>query len=218
MARTNVRKSPKGEQTRHKILDATIAVIASSGIKGTTHRAVAEQANIQLSLTTYYFTDIKHLVREAMELSAIRFVADNSNQWLQGFALIDSYSAADRRKLSVRKLLCEQLADLASRHMYDNIINRPQALAVEQIFFTEMMFSDELREIAHSHIYNLKQPFTKFCRYFNRVDPNVNAELMMIAFTRIQYMYLPLPPQSVKMSEIRMLVKRQLSWVMGLKT
>ncbi|TLU64211.1 hypothetical protein FE810_13015 [Thalassotalea litorea] len=218
MARTSLKKSPKGEQTRERILNAAIEVIAKSGIKGTTHRAVAQQGQIQLSLTTYYFVDIQQLVREAIQLSAERFVADNTSQWLRGFTLIESYTAAERRKVSVRKLLCEQLSDIASRHMYDNIINRPTGLAVEQIFFTEMMFSEELKGIAFSHIKQLKQPFIKLCRYFNRIDPTINAELMMIAFTRIQYMYLPLPPQSVKMSEIRMLVKRQLSWVLGLKT
>ena len=35
---------PRGEQTRQKILEATLRVIARDGVRGTTHRAVAREA------------------------------------------------------------------------------------------------------------------------------------------------------------------------------
>ena len=49
---------PKGEKTRQKILAATLRVIASEGVRGTTHRVIAKEAGVQLSLTTYYFKDL----------------------------------------------------------------------------------------------------------------------------------------------------------------
>ena len=64
MSVTNINRRAKGEQTRNKILEAAIEVIAKLGVKGTTHRAVALQADTQLSLTTYYFKDIKDFPTE----------------------------------------------------------------------------------------------------------------------------------------------------------
>lgn len=48
-----VKKRSKGEITREKILIAAIDILALNGIKGTTHRAIASHADLQLSLTTY---------------------------------------------------------------------------------------------------------------------------------------------------------------------
>ena len=56
----------RGEQTRLKILDAVLKVIAREGTRGVTHRSVAAEAGVQLSLTTYYFSDIGALIREAL--------------------------------------------------------------------------------------------------------------------------------------------------------
>ena len=50
-----VRRRSKGEKTREKILLSAIEVLGLNGIKGTTHRAIASHADLQLSLTTYYF-------------------------------------------------------------------------------------------------------------------------------------------------------------------
>jgi DNA-binding transcriptional regulator YbjK len=51
----------RGGQTRQKILDATLRVIAREGVRGTTHRAIASEADVQLSLTTYYFKDLNEM-------------------------------------------------------------------------------------------------------------------------------------------------------------
>jgi DNA-binding transcriptional regulator YbjK len=37
----------RGGQTRQKILDATLRVIAREGVRGTTHRAIASEADVQ---------------------------------------------------------------------------------------------------------------------------------------------------------------------------
>jgi TetR/AcrR family transcriptional regulator, regulator of biofilm formation and stress response len=53
---------------RREILEATLRLIGESGVNGVTHRAVAEEANVALASTTYYFDSKSALLEEALEL------------------------------------------------------------------------------------------------------------------------------------------------------
>ncbi|WP_189637771.1 TetR/AcrR family transcriptional regulator [Thalassotalea sp. HSM 43] len=217
MEAVKVTRRAKGEKTREKILKAAIEVIASVGIKGTTHRAVAKKADAQLSLTTYYFKDIKELIREAIILSSTIFIESSSGIWHKVFAYLDEFDATSMRKVTTREEICHKVTDAATQHMYENIIHRPVGLAVEQIFFTEMMYQPELQDLAIAHVEKLRQPFIKLASYFNKVDPEIDAELALMTITRIQYQCLSQDKNDVDIEQIRKLVYRQLAWVLKLK-
>ena len=61
----NAGPTPKGERTRNQILDGAIGVVAARGVGGVTHRAVAREAGVSLSTTTYYFTSLDDLLTQA---------------------------------------------------------------------------------------------------------------------------------------------------------
>lgn len=212
-----VNRRSKGEKTRTKILEATIEVIAEVGIKGATHRAIAQKAGIQLSLTTYYFVDIKELVMEAMLLSSERYIAGGSKVLKDIFTIFDTYDAATFRKVSTREHLCEETSILITNYMYKNITERRVGLAVEQIFFTEIMYSPEFQKLAQSHIEYIKTSFLKLSKYFNKIDPEIDAELAMLALTKMEYGYLNEANENININHIKCLVKRQLGYIMGLK-
>jgi TetR/AcrR family transcriptional regulator, regulator of biofilm formation and stress response len=62
--------APRGAARREAILRAAITVIGEQGPGALTHRAVAEQAGVPLSATTYYFGSKEELFREAVALAA----------------------------------------------------------------------------------------------------------------------------------------------------
>jgi TetR/AcrR family transcriptional regulator, regulator of biofilm formation and stress response len=66
------RRNPR----RREILEATLRVIGGGGVKGVTHRAVAQEANVALASTTYYFDSKSVLVEEALELMIARSIED----------------------------------------------------------------------------------------------------------------------------------------------
>jgi TetR/AcrR family transcriptional regulator, regulator of biofilm formation and stress response len=66
------RRNPR----RREILEATLRVIGGGGVKGVTHRAVAQEANVALASTTYYFDSKGVLVEEALELMIARSIED----------------------------------------------------------------------------------------------------------------------------------------------
>jgi TetR/AcrR family transcriptional regulator, regulator of biofilm formation and stress response len=62
---TVVRRPPP-EAIRAAIIEATVRLIGSDGVDGVTHRAVAREAGVSLSSTTYHFASKDEIVSEAL--------------------------------------------------------------------------------------------------------------------------------------------------------
>jgi DNA-binding transcriptional regulator YbjK len=60
----------KGERRREEILRATLRLIGLRGADAVTHRAVAEEAEVPLAATTYYFASKEQLLEQALLLAA----------------------------------------------------------------------------------------------------------------------------------------------------
>ena len=60
----------KGEERREAILRATLRVIGAHGADAVTHRAVAAEAGVPLSATTYYFDSKEQLLQQSLLLAA----------------------------------------------------------------------------------------------------------------------------------------------------
>ncbi|MEU6254377.1 TetR family transcriptional regulator [Streptomyces sp. NPDC047043] len=56
----------RGQARREKLLDATAEVIATRGLEGTTHRAVAAAAGLPPSTTSYFFASMDELIGAAV--------------------------------------------------------------------------------------------------------------------------------------------------------
>jgi DNA-binding transcriptional regulator YbjK len=207
----------KGEQTRRKILDAVLRVIARDGTRGVTHRAVAAEAAVQLSLTTYYFRDIEAMIREAFAQFSEHLRPDMEALWTGLFDYLDGFSAADLRKKSVREAVCSQLADLVTDHLMSQIVNKPVGPAVEQVFFTQARLSPELRRMGAAHRRQLLEPLERVCRRFNPVDPEIDAELLLNTITSLEHQALATPPEKLDEAIIRRLLRRHIGWLLGLK-
>jgi DNA-binding transcriptional regulator YbjK len=60
----------KGARRREEILRATLRLIGERGADAVTHRAVAVEADVPLSATTYYFASKEQLLEQALLLAA----------------------------------------------------------------------------------------------------------------------------------------------------
>lgn len=76
-----IRKSPtKGDQTRERILNAALDIIVEQGFTSLSHRTIATRAEVQLSLTSYYFGNLDNLLLEAYRYFAEREILYIQNQ------------------------------------------------------------------------------------------------------------------------------------------
>ena len=180
-----VRRRSKGEKTRERILIAAIEVLALNGIKGTTHRAIASHAQLQLSLTTYYFKDIQELIEQAFRLNSFQILSRTDYTFETAFQFITTINKKDLRKVVIRKELCLRLSTMTVDHLINNIQHQAVSLAVEQLMFTEGQISPQLRLLAQEHDLGQLVPFEQLCRFFNKVDPELDAKIMHTVFYTI---------------------------------
>jgi DNA-binding transcriptional regulator YbjK len=85
------RRNPR----RQEILEAALRVIGAGGVNSVTHRAVAQEANVALASTTYYFDSKDALVEEALELMIARSI-ECVRRYTGGAARISHAELIDR--------------------------------------------------------------------------------------------------------------------------
>ena len=212
-----VQRRSKGERTREKILLAAINVLALNGIKGTTHRAIANHAEIQLSLTTYYFKDIGELVQQAFQLNSDHLRARTDTILHKVFESLESFDKSSLRKASVKNELVVSLADITASYLFENVKKEAISLAVEQLMFTTVQVSPELKKLAYEHEQSQIKPFTRLASFFNKKDPEVDAQMMRTIFSQLQYSQLPLEESELSIKPIEEVTRKLIGWVMGLK-
>ncbi|MCG5220434.1 TetR family transcriptional regulator [Streptosporangium sp. KLBMP 9127] len=114
---TDGRKA-RGHKRRTEIIDATLAVVQRDGAAGVTHRTVAKEAGIPVSLSTYYFATLDDLLVAALTsvteayTARIRHIIDNRDDKLRGLAELIAESAGTGRE---RALAERELSTLAAR-------------------------------------------------------------------------------------------------------
>ena len=217
ISKVPTRQRSKGELTREKILLATIEVLANNGIKGTTHRAIAQHAGIQLSLTTYYFKDINQLVQAAFQLNSEYLRSKTSEIVGSVYYTLKNIDKNDLRKVSVKTDLCEKLSQMTANYLFTNVQQEAVYIAVEQLMNTTVKVNPKLKEIAKEHEISEMKPFTELASFFNKKDPDIDAQMMRTVFSQLQYYQLSLTPDKRSIEPMMKAIKKLLGWIMGLK-
>jgi len=213
-----VKRRSKGEQTRLLILQSTTEVLAKYGIKGTTHRAIASHANIQLSLTTYYFKDIQELVHQAFTLCSSQITAKTSLAWQPTLDLLSNVNKTSLRKVSEKENLREKLSEMLTQQLMKRILDSPDELTVQQLLFTEVKVSPQLRALAEMHRESLLAPFIRLCESLSSRAPHIDADILLTVFTQLEYRNIALPSEEVALENIQAMVKRVIGNIMNLKS
>lgn len=206
---------PKGEKTRQKILAATLRVIASEGVRGTTHRAVAKEAGVQLSLTTYYFKDLNELISLAFQAFMERDYGTLTEQWDKAFRYLDQFSPEQLRDAETRRRIIDYCTKRVLDHVRHGLTEHPEGLAVEHHFFYEALNDSVLQELSALHRSRLLQPIVRFCEYFNADDPETDANLLFGTITRLEYEALSSSPECIDYRAIRNEIRRIVGWIVN---
>ncbi|PKH87843.1 TetR/AcrR family transcriptional regulator [Colwellia sp. Bg11-28] len=211
-----IKPRSKGEVTREKILIAAIEVLALNGIKGTTHRAIASNADLQLSLTTYYFKDIQELIHQAFRLNSERILSRTDTFLKAAFIVVIDIEKNELRKTIVKEKLCLQLSEMASEHLIDNIKHQAISLAVEQLMLTEIQVTPELCVLVKEHESVKLLPYEQLCQFFNKVNPELDAKIMYTVFSQLQYGQLT-KQINIDSELIEQTTRRIIAWIMSIK-
>jgi DNA-binding transcriptional regulator YbjK len=206
---------PRGEKTRQKILDATLRVIARDGVRRTTHRAIAREAGVQLSLTTYYFRDLNELISLAFQAFMERDHGALVRQWEKAFRYLDQFAPEELGDESARGRIIDYCTRRIVDHVRHGLTQHPEGLAVEHHFFYEALNEPQLQELSALHRSRLLQPIVRFCEYFNAEDPETDASLLFGTITRLEYQALSSAPDHVDYRSIRSEIRRIVGWIVN---
>jgi len=98
-AMTNTSPRRYEPDRRARIIETALVVIAEHGVAGTTHRRVAEAANVPLGSMTYHFSGITDLVAAAFEQLSLEISARYS-------AALNTAQSRDEAREVVVQLIC----------------------------------------------------------------------------------------------------------------
>lgn len=184
----------RSEQRRRNILEAALRIVVSEGVRGVRHRAVAKEADVPLSATTYYFDDIHDLIADTFTLfaesamtlvvdpiyeQAGRFLEENREQFL-----------ADPQS---RQNLVDSLATLLTAFIQNEVTEKRDHLLAEQAFMHECLRDPHLREIARSYFDHLVNQLRQMCDRIGLKEPELAGDLLMGAVFRIEFEALMAP-------------------------
>lgn len=176
---TATRRRARGQQTRARIIEAALDVIAEGGVGAVTHRAVARQAGVQLSLTTYYFKDLNTLLLEAFEYFAGRGRPELDALWAEVMQAVEDEPDAGAR-LSL-------LTAVATDYLWEQVQQRPRGLSVEQSFFNYARLDPAIRPLADAHLAALREPLVRLCERLETEQPALDGNLLLGTLMRLEY-------------------------------
>jgi AcrR family transcriptional regulator len=90
------------EQRRQDILDAAMRIVVRDGVRAVRHRAVATEAGVPLSATTYYFKDIDDLLTDTFAQYVERSAAYMAKLWVNNEGLLARNDRQRRRQPASR--------------------------------------------------------------------------------------------------------------------
>ncbi|MGI9277705.1 MAG: TetR/AcrR family transcriptional regulator [Endozoicomonas sp.] len=197
------------EQRRRTILEAALRIVIRDGVRGVRHRAVAREAEVPLSATTYYFKDISDLITDTftlfVEMGAEKFKA----YWEESDHKLTEALSALEGHLDSGALFVDRLTDLAVEYVVSQLEKHRDYLVAERAFQLECLRNDKLRPVAFNHQNYLMQSLKAFFARIGSSQPEVDARLLNAVIMQVEYEGL------VKEGEhdvdfMRVMLKRQL--------
>lgn len=176
------------EQRRLAILQATLRVVVRDGVRGVRHRAVAAEANVPLSATTYYFKDIHDLIADAFTLYATEVMEQfvepfwrRCNDWLGQF------SPEQLRQPAVREQVLDRLGEWAAEYILDRLQHNRDMLQVEMAFLYASTIDERLRPVALRYQEQLRASFRNWLTLMGVQQVELGAKALVGTVRRIEY-------------------------------
>lgn len=198
------------ERRRLAILEAALRIIVREGLRGVRHRAVAAEAGVPLSATTYYFNDIQDLIADSFALFVQRSSASLAALWAgldEDFACLSAIGA--------RQEMVTRIIDLAVAHVQAKMRQHEQELLVELAFRQEALTSPQLRPLFLAH-QELRFRFAeRAVRALGSTAPLEDAQVLTTLILRMEYHAIVDGVEDFDLEAQRAVLQRFLDLVVG---
>ena len=204
------------EQRRQAILDAAMRIIVREGVRAVRHRAVAAEAGVPLSATTYYFKDIDDLITDTFAQFVERSAAHMAQFWSSTEGLLREQVSRLDGSVEARRRLANEIARLAVEYVRNQLLTRREHLLAEQAFQQEALLNPRLHELMRAHRQILLQGVTHFFEVLGSQQPEQDAKLLTAIILRMEYQGLLDGVEHLDSEGMLAILKRYMHLVLGL--
>ena len=203
------------EQRRLSILEAALRIIVREGLRGVRHRAVAAEADVPLSATTYYFNDIQDLIADSFALFVKRSSASLAALWAGMDEDFRRIAAAIKQDPGARRELVTHFIDLAVAHVQAKMRARDDELLMELAFRQEALTNPQLRPLFLAH-QQLRFRFAeRGVRAMGSRAPVEDAQVLTTLVLRMEYHAIVDGVEDFDLAAQRAVLQRFLDLVVG---
>ncbi|WP_416422806.1 TetR family transcriptional regulator [Pseudomonas sp. App30] len=175
------------EQRRQEILDAAMRIVVRDGVRGVRHRAVAAEAGVPLSATTYYFKDIEDLLTDTFAQYVERSAAYMAKLWASTEELLRNIMARNDGSPASRAQLADEIARMTAEYVHRQLLTRRDYLMAEQAFRQEALLSPRLAKLVTSHQQILLQGTCQLLQVLGSREPHQDAKVLTAIIGRMEY-------------------------------
>ncbi|WP_166360178.1 TetR/AcrR family transcriptional regulator [Pseudomonas akapageensis] len=175
------------EQRRQEILDAAMRIVVRDGVRGVRHRAVAAEAGVPLSATTYYFKDIDDLLTDTFAQYVERSAAFMAKLWESTEIILRQLLAQASNVPLSRGQLADEIAKMTADYVQRQLLMRRDYLMAEQAFRQEALLSPRLAELVCSHQQILLQGTCQLLQVLGSREPQQDAKVLTAIIGRMEY-------------------------------
>lgn len=204
------------EQRRQAILDAAMRIIVREGVRAVRHRAVAAEAEVPLSATTYYFKDIDDLITDTFAQFVERSAAAMSEFWASTEGLLTEKVGLLSGDAESRRVLADDIAGLAVEYVRQQLLTRRDHLLAEHAFQQEALTNPRLHSLVRSHRQILQQGVTHFFEVLGSRQPEQDAKVLTGIIERMEYQGLIDGVDHLDNEDMLAILKRYMYLVLGL--
>ncbi|HQV80353.1 MAG TPA: hypothetical protein PLW69_05245 [Agitococcus sp.] len=177
------------EQRRLAILQAALRVMVRDGVRGVRHRAVALEADVPLSATTYYFKDIHDLLADALTLYAKDVMENFVNpfwvkihEWL--LIHFPLYSGTDLS--TALPSIIEHMVDVAVDEALERLKNHRDTLMIEQAFWYAVLQDERLHGLALDYSQSLLKDISQMLSLIGVERPQESGRLILMTIRHLE--------------------------------
>lgn len=176
------------EQRRLAILNAALRVLVRDGVRGVRHRAVAKEAGVPLSATTYYFKDIHDLLADAFTLFANETMQtfvdpfwSKANEWIR------SHPQELRKDAARVSEIIDPMAAMGANYILARVREHRQQLVLEHAFWYAALTDERMHGIALLHGRRLLEHFTHILEYVGAAEAELGARSLLMTVRGLEY-------------------------------
>lgn len=203
------------EQRRQQILDAAMRIVVRDGVRGVRHRAVAAEAGVPLSATTYYFKDIDDLLTDAFAQYVERSAAYMAKLWTNTEALLREMLALGDGSPAAQARLADEVALMARDYVRHQLLTRRDQLIAEHAFHQEALTNPRLAVLVAAHRQILLQGSIQFLQVIGSAHPQQDAQVLTAIIGRMEYQGLLDGPRFDANDEMFAILTRHMHLVLG---